>query len=113
VAQQHRLVASVWFTSAVPATYARSCFAALGSPTARSSRPWVSTSPPGPRSRTRRHEDPPHTQQAVDFYRDVLDVRLSDTADFPWAPSTSWAATRATLMATLDKHANHGMFRST
>lgn len=26
----------------------------------------------------------PHTQQAVDFYRDVLGFRLSDTADLPW-----------------------------
>lgn len=26
----------------------------------------------------------PHTQQAVDFYTDVLGFRLSDTADYPW-----------------------------
>ncbi|MEU4222810.1 VOC family protein [Nonomuraea sp. NPDC026600] len=26
----------------------------------------------------------PHTQEAVDFYRDVLGFRLSDTADYPW-----------------------------
>lgn len=26
----------------------------------------------------------PHVQEAVDFYRDVLGFRLSDTADFPW-----------------------------
>lgn len=26
----------------------------------------------------------PYTQQAVDFYRDVLGFRLTDTADYPW-----------------------------